>query len=277
MTFSILEIVRAPENEEDQGEEDGHMDTSLPISSFVALGEEDTFPLQLQNRSLREYFEDRGTQRSSLQTSEFLAHLRILETCATILSRLDNSGLSSGSLLIGYAAENWALHLKRLNEVVGDIGDLYKEDACRVVNALALILGNPSSTCKYIGKFATKGYSELIGSDENWEKWIQQWVANVKNMEHSDGNQEEQKVRVVELAEGWINVETAMPDKSQIMLGIAKGHADCWLNATTASEASRSFKFARDAFSLVGVSIRQMLTSRLIHGQSIHLQRRDKP
>lgn len=245
------------------------MDTSLSISSFAALSEEDTFPLQLQKRSLRDYFEDRGTQRSSLQTSEFLANLRILEICAVILSRPDNSELSSGSLLIEYAAENWASHLERLNEVVGDVEDLPKEFPRRVVNALAQILGNPSTSCKHIGKFATKGYSELIGSDTTWKKWIQDWVANVKN---SKGDQEKQMVQMDYLAKEWINAETPAPDKSQIMMGIAKGHADCWLNATTASEASRSFKFARDAFFLVSPSIRRMCTSVLINRQRIQLQ-----
>lgn len=253
ITFSILEIVRTPENEEDQGEDDGHMDTSLPISSFVALSEENKFPLQLQKRSLRDYFEDRKTQRSSLQTSESQSHLRILGICATILSRPDNSELGSGSLLIGYAAENWALHLKRLNEVVGDVGGLQKEYSYRVVNALAQILGNPLSSCKHISKSATKDYSELV--DKNWGKWVEQWVAIVKEIEHSAGAQEGQKVPLVDLAKGWINAEIKVPEKSQIMLGIAKGHTDCWLNATTASEANRTFRFARNAFFLVGGSV----------------------
>ncbi|CAN9315429.1 unnamed protein product [Alternaria alternata] len=186
-------------------------------------------PLAFQDRSLRQYFTSTSIEADSeteFRTPATAAHLTILQMCIEIMLKASESSENrQSSELAMYAIQNWYEHLEDL-----DVKSMTDEAIQQVVTSLYSITQNQNNLAKLFERLArpTDIYPERTNGIANpWVDILVSWLARAKP-----------RVEVslqVEVRD-WIQEVK----ETNILLPLARGHVQNWLNATDQMDAFES-------------------------------------
>ena len=224
----------AKDDDKDDDENDEPKDESIP-----ELGYGDS-PLCFQDRSLRQYFksvsvEDDGV--TEFRTPAAAAHLTILQMCVDIMMKAAQEpfeAVSSG--LTRYAIDYWYEHLKELD------AETASPEAVRdVVTLLHCVTDNTYNIAKLFEKLAqhTDLYPEPADDVPNpWFDALLVWTARASTLPDKSLDEKVKK---------W----TLAVDRETVLLPLAEGHVQNWLDASDDWWIPERFRFAKAALSRV--------------------------
>lgn len=197
-------------------------------------------PLGFQDRSLRQFFNNASVEADSdteFRTPATAAHLTIFFMCTEIMIKAaEDSENQQSSELARYAIQNWYEHLEELA-----VNNMTAEATRQVVMSLYSITQNRNNLAMLFEKLArhTDIYpGRTDGIAIPWMDIILPWLAKAKPLIA--------KSLQVEVRE-WIN---NVNDKN-VLLPLARGHVQNWLNATDQVWILEKFRFAKAALLLV--------------------------
>jgi hypothetical protein len=237
----ILEITQARQPEDDtkdddkdDDENDEQRDDSIPALEYRES------PLSFQDRSLRQYFksinvEDDGV--TEFRTPAAAAHLTILQMCVDIMitaAKDPDESISSG--LSAYAILYWHEHLKEL-----DVEHTTSEAVQQVVVLLHRITKNENNVAILFENIAmhTTVYPERADTlSTAWFDTLITWAAKASALLGGSLNED---------IKGW----ALAVNKDNVLLPLARGHIQNWLDANDQFWIPERFRFVEAALSRV--------------------------
>ena len=237
----ILELTQARQTDDNDDEDDGYDDGTedLEDGTVPELGYRN-LPLSFQDRSLRQYF--RNVSVDTDGTTEFrtpaaAAHLTVFQMCADILIKAakESDGQISSELAL-YAVQYWYEHLKEI-----DVEKSTNESIRQVVTSVYRITQNTNNIARLFERLARHTEIYPDGADDTHVPWFDTllpWAAKARSL-----SAESLDVEVMKWA--------LAVKKDNILLPLAKGHFQNWLNANDEWWIPEIYRFAKAALSLV--------------------------
>ncbi|EUC28300.1 hypothetical protein COCCADRAFT_30414 [Bipolaris zeicola 26-R-13] len=236
----ILELTQTRQTEEDTKEDDKEDDeTDDTKDDFVfELGYRES-PLSFQDRSLRQYFKSVSVDADGTEefrTPASAAHLTILQMCADIMIKAakdPEDQTSSGVSL--YAIQYWYEHLKEL-----DVEKSTDATICQVVTLLYSITQNTNNVAKLFEERARHAELYPERADDTPSAWFDTlliWAAKASSFADESLDSEVKE---------WARTV----NKDNVLLLLAKGHVQNWLDARTQWWIPETFRFVKAALRL---------------------------
>lgn len=237
----ILELTQTRQTEDDIKDDDKDDDENDEIKDDVIseLKYRDS-PLSFQDRSLRQYFKSVSVDAdgtTEFRTPAAAAHLTILQMCADIMIKAakDPEDQASYGLSL-YATQYWYEHLKEL-----DVEQATEENIQQVVILLYNITQNTNNVAKLFEVRArhTELYPERTDDHSSaWYDALLVWAAKAPSLPD-------------ELLNSQVKAWALSVNKENVLIPLAKGHAQNWLNATHQWWIPEIFRFIKSALRLV--------------------------
>ncbi|CAN9079880.1 unnamed protein product [Alternaria alternata] len=233
----ILELTQARQLEEDakDDENDDDENDESKDDGILVIDYEDS-PLCFQDRSLRQYFksvsvEDDGT--TEFRTPAAAAHLTILQMCVDIMitaAQEPRSSTRSGLTL--YAINYWYEHLKELD--VETVSSAVVRD---VLVILHCITNNKNNVAKLFEELATDTeiYPEPTPDGPTaWFDTLTPWAKKATTLPIGSINDE--------ILDWAVTV-----NRDNVLLPLAQGHVQNWLDADDEIWIPETFRFVKSA------------------------------
>jgi hypothetical protein len=240
----ILELTQARQLEEDakDDENDDDENDESKDDGMLVIDYEDS-PLCFQDRSLRQYFksvsvEDDGT--TEFRTPAAAAHLTILQMCVDIMmtaAQEPRSSTRSGLTL--YAITYWYEHLKELD--VDTVSSAVVRD---VLVILHCITNNKNNVAKLFEELATDTeiYPEPTPDGPTaWFDTLTPWAKKATTLPNGSINDE--------ILDWAVTV-----NRDNVLLPLAQGHVQNWLDADDEFWIPEIFRFVKSALACVSLS-----------------------
>ncbi|OJD35327.1 nacht and tpr domain-containing protein [Diplodia corticola] len=256
----ILEIVRSEDTiqksfddqETPDVEDGGH--ASDESEELLTLADDFKRPIQFQERSLRDFFKNVPDGEKKLRQTPYAAHLTIFLMCAKIITRPQSAEEEDSSTpdaqLEAYASDFFAEHLTEISP--GGRNSMHKiptQDRKDVVEALAGIMTNKNNVCARLERHAQRVFSK-ISKDGDWRSTVREWADIPSESFHDYGLSEE--------AARWVSSVKAEHSLGEMMIPLAKGHAENLMRESNPWQAQEIYRFAADAFLLTNMCTEAM-------------------
>ncbi|KAJ6196522.1 hypothetical protein J3E72DRAFT_243669 [Bipolaris maydis] len=256
----ILELTQTRQTEEDTKEDDKEDDDTDDMKDDFAfeLGYRES-PLSFQDRSLRQYFKSVSVEadgNEEFRTPASAAHLTILQMCADIMIKAakDPEDQASSGLSL-YAIQYWYEHLKEL-----DVENSTDATVCQVVILLYSITKNTNNVAKLFEVRARHADLYPERADDTPSAWFDTlliWATKASSFENESLDSE---------VKAW----ALTVNKDNVLLSLAKGHVQNWLDARSQWWIPETFRFIKAALRLVSDLANRLQTTddeplKLIH------------
>jgi len=234
-TRQIEEDVK--DDDQDDDENDEEKDDSIPEV------EDGKSPLTFQDRSLRQYFqsvnvEDDGV--TEFRTPATTAHLTILQMCVDIMMEAakDPNEPTTAELSL-YAIRYWHDHLKEL-----DVENTTTGAIQQVAILLHRITRNESNIAKLFEKIARHTDIYPVSAEDTPTPWFETLITWAHKAATLKDDSLDPDVRE------WVLTVT----EDNVLLPLAQGHVQNWLDADDQVWIPESFLFVKGALSHVSLS-----------------------
>lgn len=237
----ILEIMQ-PQSADDDVKEEDKDDDDMEDSKEDHMPELEyrNSALSFQDRSLREYFKSVSVEAKSdteFRTPAAAAHLTILQMCADIMLNAAKNVEDLGNYeLAQYAIQYWYEHLKEL-----DVETANEKVVDQVITILHIITANTNNIAKLFEKLArhTEIYPERADDVSTaWFDTLLTWAARASSLPDGSLNSE-------------IRQWAMFVSKENVLLPLAKGHVENWLEANDQWMIPETFRFVKASLALV--------------------------
>ncbi|KAL1624837.1 hypothetical protein SLS54_003559 [Diplodia seriata] len=254
---NLLEIVRSQDSatrkfdeETDNSEEDGH-ETDEPDDDLY-LADDLKRPVQFQERSLREFFRNVPEGQQSYRQSPYKAHLTIFLMCARVLTQPQYAEKDAGAQLEAYASDFFTEHLIEIGPNGHGNTEVSTDDRIAVIEALADIMTNKNNVCSRLEKHAQRVFSKIVAPDgRDWRSIVRYWADIPYGSAQVHGLSKD--------AAQWVSNVQAEHGMEEMMIPLAKGHAENLLRVSNSWIAVEIYRFASDAFLLTNMSTEAMM------------------
>lgn len=222
----------------EHGEDD--LTASAPDSDIATPGtleDGDPSTVRFQDRFLRDYFNTLNVS-SSDQTSPNTTHIWMFEMTVKIICGMFGEQ-KAGPGLTNYACTFWAKHFLDIN-----VDKASDAEVLQVLSLMRLPLTNYNNVSRVLEANIDNDllpYMEIIGSNEDCSPVLtrlSKWFERARAMEKSKFGAETYE---------WIQTSFANPMK--VMVPLARGHVENWLQGAEDDRIVRAYGFAADALS----------------------------
>jgi hypothetical protein len=240
----ILELTQTRQIEEDVKDDDQDDDENdEEKDDGIPEVEDGKSPLTFQDRSLRQYFqsvnvEDDGV--TEFRTPATTAHLTILQMCVDIMMEAakDPNEPTTAELSL-YAIRYWHDHLKEL-----DVENTTTGAIQQVAILLHRITRNESNIAKLFEKIARHTDIYPVSAEDTPTPWFETLITWAHKAATLKDDSLDPDVRE------WVLTVT----EDNVLLPLAQGHVQNWLDADDQVWTPESFLFVKGALSHVSLS-----------------------